>query len=898
MADTATTTFPMDRNPLSGQKPGESSVNDPVFPDRISFDNICSQVFTGDGKPAPHWQGLITYLNSLGSRELERRWQKARQIMHEHGVAYNIFSDPEGMKRPWELDPIPFPITTGTWNFLEAGVRQRTRLLTAIFNDIYGPQDLIKGNHLPPELVFANPGFLRQCHGMYSRKSRQLHFHATDLCRFSEDRWRVVSDRTQASAGAGYALENRIILSRILPRMFHSGKVLRLAPFFKFFTHCLMELSGLEKREPFIVMLSPGPASPTYFEHVFLSRYLGFTLVESSDLTVRNDTVFLKTLGGLHPVDVIWRRIEDAFCDPLALGNASLMGVPGLTQAVRAGNVVVSNPLGSGFLETPGLIPFLPGLCRFLLQEDLLLQDMETQWCGKPDCLERVLTHIRTADTPMIIASAFARPQASDILAMGREQRLALVETIKAAPYAWVARQPLVPCTLPVWNLGALESGSAAIRMFSTSMTGTRDGTQHKTLPSGARTIEVMPGALTRLSHDPAAFLANTGKDTGSKDTWCFSDETVEYTSMMHHFSEPLEIHRGSDLPSRVADNMLWLGRYMERTEGMLRVIRSVLNRINSETRLDLIGEFPFLLRTMANLEILSPAYSKPQAAYTMPMLEKEILESIFGTRNPGGIRGSLHNVKQVAASVRDRLSNDSWQILGRMEKELTEFMSPGQTQISEVQELVSEIILTMSAFAGLALESMTRGMGWRFMDMGRRIERASHMITLLQSLFSEKGKPRSNELEALLEVADSTITYHTRYRTTFHMEPMVDLLLLDELNPRAVGFQMASLLDHVETLPRSTPRPFRTREEKITLDLTTRLRLADIKGLMDMDTDGSLPELTRLLAKMNAGIQELANAITQHYLSRIETEQQLRHGFEEPDGKRHSSGGKQPYDV
>ncbi len=853
---------------------------DPVFHKMFPFPDNCSGIVAPNGAPHPHWQGVITYLNSLGSRELERRWQKARQIMHEHGVAYNAFNDDAGLERPWELDPIPLPIAAQTWPTLEKGMAQRIRLLAAIHADIYGSQTLIHRNHLPPELFFANPKFLRQCHGIYREDTPAFHFHSTDLCRFSDGVWRVVGHQTQSPTGAGYALENRIILSRILPRMFHSGKVMRLAPFFKSFNHALMEISGLKKREPSIVMLSPGPSCPTYFEHVFLSRYMGFTLVESSDLTVRNDTVFLKTLKGLHPVDVILRRLKDIACDPLVFGNTSLTGIPGLVQAVRSGNVAVANPLGSGILETPALVPFLPGLCRLLLGEDSLLEDVPTVWCGQPKALETVLSRISDPGHPMIISSAFASPDidVEDTRGMPPEKIAALTAKIKAMPHAYVAREPMTPCTLPVWKKGSLINATATMRLFSTLVThGKAPLASAETVVSMEDSVFVMPGALTRVSQNAMGLLNHdSAPQGGSKDTWCFTDDIVEHKSMMPHFTEPLEIQRGSDLPSRVADNMLWLGRYVERTEGVLRVIRSVLTRLNSETRLDVMEEFPFLLRAMAALEITAPSFSPPGDVYSMQTIETEILACLFDVKRPGSIISSLNNVKRVAASVRDRLSIDSWHILGRMEKEMAQFSPHRQSRISEAQELVNEMILTMSAFAGIALESMTRAMGWRFMDMGRRLERAGYMISLLQSLFASDRDPISQELETLLEVADSTITYHTRYRTTLQVEPIVDLLLLDELNPRAVGFQMAALFDHVENLPGGEAKTFKTREEKITLDLTTQLRLADIRELMETTKAGELGRLTQLLDRLDKGIIALANHITQHYLSRIETEKQL----------------------
>ncbi|MBF0469324.1 MAG: circularly permuted type 2 ATP-grasp protein, partial [Desulfamplus sp.] len=619
-------------------------------------------------------------------------------------------------------------------------------------------------------------------------------------------------------------------------------------------------------------------------------------------------------------------------------GSTSLMGIPGLVQAVRSGNVAVSNPLGSGILESPGLIPFLPAICRLLIGEELILQDIPTSWCGQTDALDDALARISDKNNPVIVSSAFAIPHVPvvDTTDLGHDKIEALISKIKVAPYAYVVREPMKPCALPVWGKEGIKKCFASIRMFSAAIASNSaisalipdatipaplsntamipDANIPAKMPgvltsSGFMTndgisfitedkIFVMPGALTRMADNPAILISSSGEGQGSKDTWCFSHKTVEYKSMMHRFTDAIEINRGSDLPSRVADNMLWLGRYVERTEGMLRVLRSVLIRLNSETRLDQIGEFPFLMRIMANFEIISTVMSESDTSYSMRIIETELVESMFSTQRSGSISNSLYNVKRVAASVRDRLSNDSWHILGRMENELAGFAPHRQNQISETQELVNEMILTISAFAGLALESMTRGMGWRFMDMGRRIERAGYMITLLQSIFSSRGKPGSHDLETLLEVADSTITYHTRYRTTLQIEPIVDLLLLDELNPRAVGFQMASLFDHVETLPRSTPRPFRTQEEKITLDLTTHLRLTDIRELMSADIDGARPKLNHLLDFLKNGLQRLSNQITQHYLSRIETEKQLGNfSADHADGTPFSEG-EHAYEV
>jgi len=866
---------------IPGDDPGPSGERPvtPVFTADIL--NRSTAVDFSSGKMPPHWDGLAEYLNSLGTAELSRRWKKAQQIIQEHGSAYNIFNPETATERPWALDPIPLPISSHTWQTLEHGIQQRTKLLALIFKDIYGHQAFIKNRIIPAELIFGNPGFLRQCRFGSDRFTPDHHLFSSDLIRLADGRWQVASHGTQAPAGTGYALENRVILTRILPRMFHSRKVQRLAPFFKYLNMSLMEISGQKQQEPRIVMLCEGPSGAHYFEQVFLARYLGYTLVETNDLTTRGDWVFLKTLGGLQRVDVILRRIPDYACDPLLGTSRAFPGIPGLVQAARAGNVAISNALGSGILESPGLFALLPELCRDILGEPLILENTHTFWLGTTDTLSRVTEEIKSSARPITLYSAFspAHTRVVHTRSLAGPEKQELIAAIQAAPYAWAGHYPVEPFTAPVWSEQGVKNRYTAVRMFSTAIT--------ENIGPGPAKIgdqveaAVMSGGLARVADDPETLVLSgtRGKGQGAKDAWCLSERPTEFKSMLHRFTTPFEIHRGSDLPSRVADNMLWLGRYMERTEGMLRVIRSVLMRVHSETRLDKVSEMPFFFRVMANLKIISSDPGRPDASFSVRLIEKELYRSIYGVAVQSSILNCLNNALQVADRVRDRLSDDSWQILGRIEKGLVQINPKNQS--AEILEMLSDIILNMSAFAGLALESMTRGMGWRFMDMGRRIERALHMTNVMASLVQGHTVPDSNDLEAVLEVADSRITYHTRYRTTLHMEPLVDLLLLDEINPRSVGFQLAALHSHLETLPKPHPLPFRTKEEKIILDLTTRLRLADTQELMILGEKHVLPNLDALLEKLNNDLQGLADSITQHYLSRIETEKQLNGQFE-----------------
>src|SRR6201996_7237264 len=336
-------------------------------------EGIYDEMVRAPGVFRPQWDDYIAALSGLGGEELARRWKAARQRIRDNGVTYNVYGDPQGMHRPWSLDAIPILISAAEWRSLETGLIQRATLLNWILADLYGDQKLLHGGHLPPAIVFGNPGFLRPCHGIRVPDNNYLHILAVDLARSADGQWWVLADRAQAPSGAGYALENRTVLGETFPDLLREFQVERLSSFFRKLRTQLLRLSPAMERNPLIVLLTPGPLNETYFEHSYLAKYLGFTLAQGGDLTVRDSRVFLKTLEGLKQVNVILRRVDDSFCDPIELRSDSFLGVAGLVEAVRAGNVVVANALGSGVVETPSLMPFLPGLSNRFLGERLRL---------------------------------------------------------------------------------------------------------------------------------------------------------------------------------------------------------------------------------------------------------------------------------------------------------------------------------------------------------------------------------------------------------------------------------------------------------------------------------------------------------------------------------------------
>src|SRR5580698_3095688 len=518
--------------------------------------------FAPDGiTPRPYWSAFIDSLQSLGPDELGRRWERAERRIRENGVTYNVYTDPQGINRPLEIDPFPLLIPPEEWRFLEAGIIQRAQLLNLLLEDIYGPRELVRNGDLPAALLFANPAFLRPLTRLTAPQHCQLHLLGVDLARSPDGRWWVLADRTQSPSGTGYALQNRTIVADVLPEAFRSANVVRLAAFFRTQREALLGLAKCDR--PRAVLLTPGPYNETYFEHSYLARYLGFTLVEGADLTVRDRRVYLKTVEGLHPVDVILRRVDDDFCDPLELRGDSFLGVAGLVDAVNAGNVVVANALGSGVVETAAIMPFLPGLSRQLLGEPLKLPSVATWWCGQDYALDWVLDHLGEVVVKPAFPLLGMEPIFGADLAKTEKQKIG--DQLRARPYEYVAQEQVALSTAPVWDHGRLFSRSLVLRTY--------------VLNTGNGWV-AMPGGLVRVAGADGQ-VVSMQRGGRSKDAWVLWDSPVDTFSMLRPRNQPVELQRESPgVPSSVADNVFWLGRYVERSECIARLLRGLISRV------------------------------------------------------------------------------------------------------------------------------------------------------------------------------------------------------------------------------------------------------------------------------------------------------------------------------
>jgi uncharacterized circularly permuted ATP-grasp superfamily protein/uncharacterized alpha-E superfamily protein len=817
---------------------------------------VSDEMVDADGSLRPHWRMFVSMLDDLGPDELLRRWGEARRLIHDNGITHNVYGDPDGLDRPWNLDFVPMLVPAAEWDTLAAALQQRARLIDLLIADLYGKQETIRSGALPPEIVWSNPQFLRPCHGIDLPNRRHLHLYGADVVRVAEGRFAVLSDRTQAPSGAGYTLENRIVMSRVLPSIFRQCNVQRLAPFFVALRQMLTNLAPMHPDNPRVVLLTPGPYNETYFEHAYLARYLGYTLVQGNDLTVRDAKVYLKTLSGLQRVDVILRRVDDDFCDPLELYAGSYLGVPGLTEAVREGNVAVANALGSGVLQGPVFLPFMHAACRQLLGEDLKIPCVATWWCGQKPAMDHVLANLKD----LVIKPAFPARRTSPVFAdtLSKTDLAALAERIRADPSAYVAQEHIRTATVP-----ALEGDRVEPRRFVTRayLAATTSGD-----------YALMPGALTRITHDAASMDVSLQTGGGSKDTWVLADAPVSQISLLAPTTEPVELSRGGGaLPSRIADDLYWLGRYVQRAEALVRFARATLNRLLDQSGVEGARCLPSLVSLSVGKEV----------EFESGSIDHEWVEHLIHDDRTDGLRSTVANVQRIAGLLRDRISLDAWRILQSVEREVEAFEIDLEEPTARVGDLLDRLIVHFAAFAGLTTDSMTRGQAWQFLDMGHRVERALSTIELFRHLMIDITTNDSPALEAVLEIADSALTYRRRYLTHLEAHAVADLLLCDESNPRSLAFQAAAIETHLYELPYEGSHPNQRPHQQRVKRLRALLQLVDIEEMCHAVEDRRA-WLDGLLAEAGDHLMHLSESISQFYFAHAPAPRRLRAPGEE----------------
>jgi len=792
---------------------------------------IFDEMMDRDGRVRAHWQPFLAMLGALGSDEINRRFAAADRYLRDSGVFYRVYEDAAGLERPWPLSHVPLIIEPGEWRHLEAGLIQRAELLEAVLADSYGAGSLTRDGRLPAALIAGNPEFLRPLVGVAPPGGAHLRFYAVDVGRGADGRWWVLNDRAQAPSGAGYAIENRLALSRAIPDIYRTSRVERVAPFFQAFQ---AELVALNRRDDArISLLTPGPMNETYFEHAYLARYLGLLLVEGEDLVVQDDGVFIRTVSGLRRTEVLLRRVDADFVDPLELNAASRLGVAGLLQAVRDGKIVIINALGAGLIEARAMLAFLPALAPIVLGAGLKISNVATWWLGRADMREEMIENLDR----MVIAAAFTEqladgPHRGEILGarLDSAQRDKLMQSIRDRGIDYVAQEAVTLSSMPVWRDGRLQPRPFTLRLFLAKV-----GEQWR----------VMPGGFVRIAEDLDARAVSLQRGAATADAWVLSHGPVGETTLLPT-PERMTVQRATGLlPSRAADNLFWVGRYVERAEATLRLVRALVNRVAEadDAAAPVITVIGALLAVWE--AIPSDADRAPPTFTARAVLTRSDLD--------GALPRLVNSARSAASVIRDRFSPEAWRAINDLATMIAAPLAIGPSE-SAIAERVEAALRIVAALSGLAQENMTQLAGWRFLELGRRIERALLTCRLVRC-FAHVGGPEGG-LDVLLELADSQISYRQRYVMVAALAPVIDLVLLDPNNPRSVMFQLDRIETHLGALPKQNSTKRLSPVQQIAAAIATRVRTADATAVDD-----------GLIVDIEQSLMKLSDAISSAYL-------------------------------
>jgi len=756
-----------------------------------------------DATTAPmtgHWAAFFDHLGPHDPRNLNDKAARLQRQLRDNGVTYNVYADAGGPQRPWSLDLFPFIVTPQSWRQIETGVLQRVRLLERVMADVYGPQELLRAGLIPPALVQGHPGYLRAMHGAEPVGGTRLHIAAFDLAHGPDGNWWVVSQRTQAPSGLGYLLENRLAVSRLFPRAFENMHAQRLAGAYRALVENLKAASP-GGRDAHIALLTPGPYNETYFEHAYLARYLGLTLVQGGDMVVRDERLYLKTLRGLVPIHGLLKRLDDAFLDPLELRADSSLGVPGLLQAIRAGNVLMANAPGSAFLESPGLLGFLPALARQVLGEELSLAALPTWWSGERAAMDAALPRLSAcAIKPTYPAGGHGGSFQS---VLGRDLSVRELDewagrvALQADDHTVQAYMPL--SQVPTWQGGATpDSGqivprSAMLRVFAVS--------------DGAQSWQVLPGGLARVAHARAE-IAAMQRGGSSADVWVMTDSEIDRTTLLPAaLTVDMVTQRKRLVTSRAAENLYWLGRYTERAENTIALARLTLECLNGEDQTD--ARLMDWLDRMARLHFLV-LEDVPALSQSRRVFERSLIASLGRDSMTRSVGANLYAVKQAGASVRERLSYEHWHMIERAQDELAgafaKLDGPAEYGTLDALDLLKTAGRHMAAITGAQTDRMTRDDGWRLLSIGRHVERLGFLASSLSAGLEMGSLANDAGFEAMVSLFDSSISFHAQFQQSREMLALVDLLVLNRDNPRSLAWVSHTLRGRLAKLAGSEP--------------------------------------------------------------------------------------------
>ncbi|WP_157505517.1 circularly permuted type 2 ATP-grasp protein [Geminicoccus roseus] len=844
--------------------PAMASGHDDLFACYLPKPGVFDEFMDPQGKVRPAWQRFAGIMGGMDSEEREASRASAVQLVRDEGAAFNVYADPDDRAFAWRLHTLPMLLAESEWRFIEAAVCQRAGVMSQVLADLYGERGLIRQGHVPPDLILGGGRFVHAMAGGPELPGPPLSSYAVDLARDATGRWVVLADQAEAPSGLGYALANRVAMTHGFADLFRRCETQRLVGYFQHLRDDLVAATG--KEDGRIVMLAHEPDHPAYFGHAYLARYLGYTLAQTADLTVRDERLFLKTLDGLQRVDLLLRQIDGFACDPLEVPGSHGLGIAGLVRAVRSGGVQVVNRLGSGLVQNRVLAPFMNELTRRLTGADLLIQDAPAMWLGDPAARDRLFAE----PDRWRVEVATARNDPGDAAASIDPAKLSdrqldeLRTRLERHGHRYMALAPVPLATIPAFaealagddpGQPRLQPRHFAMRVYASLGA---DGTWR-----------VLPGALLRFAGGSETVGLPNG--FGAGDLWVLTDKAdVAQGSILQPSLNATHLRRtGRDLLSRTADNLFWLGRYAERSESLIRSLRAVLVRRIDDTR---PGSDPAVLGRL--LKVLenrgAVARFHPSPVMDEDQVDAGLAASIFDPGHRHGLRETLAEVHRTATLVRDQISHDAWRLLSALHQDRAWRTRPGRVIEWQTTELLDVGLRQLTAFAGTEAENMTRNYAWRFIEMGRRIERAINLVDLLRGLVvGNHDIGTTGVLPLLLELGDSSMTYRSRYLTRPLLLPVLDLLLLDETNPRSIAWQLERVAAHVERLPKADETAHRGPDRRLALKMATDVRIAEIALLATGDEP--LPALDLLLESLEHSLPDLSDLIGRTYFAHTE---------------------------
>jgi uncharacterized circularly permuted ATP-grasp superfamily protein/uncharacterized alpha-E superfamily protein len=851
-------------------------------PSPMESQQVFDEFAAADGTVRQGWSTVLAGLDEFADTDLLKAQREVARLLEDDNVTYtpspastiSIADEPNGHgppttltpaglaePRPWRLDPLPLILEDREWAGLEAGLVQRAQLLDAIMADLYGTRRLLSRYQVPAAAIFDHDEYVRPLVGSKAVARQRLFMVAADLGRDGSGQWKVISDRTQAPSGAGYAMQNRRVVARVMPEIYHQANLHRLTPFFQAMRLALVDAAPSAVEDPRVVVLSPGTLSETAFDQAFVASLLGFPLLEGSDLTVRDGRVWMRVLGKLEQVDVILRRVDSTWMDALELRPDSRLGVTGLLECVRQGTVTVLNNLGSGVLENPALMPLLPELCERLLGQSLRLPSVETWWCGDHAALSHVLSNL---DSLVIRPISRGHGRSVRGAALTRRQRELLADKIKALPHRFVGQEVLNLSSAPTSEKDRLVRRNVVLRSFAV-----RNGDSYA----------AMLGGLARVGDDASerrgVFVTDPNNQL-AKDVWVVGSEPVAAARILARNRAAEEpgfvpaVSASIAMVPRVLSDLYWFGRYAERAEDLLRVLLATRTvAIEADFDLSPGRALEVMLQSITHVSTTYPGFLG-----SLREMIPEFRSMLLDRQRTGTVAQSLGALSLVAQGVRDQLSEDVWMVLADIERALATLAANPYDQGLQLTDVSERVLSGLLALAGIATENMVRDPGWYMLDSGRGLERALQILALLRVTICQERVAETDDivLEAVLTAAESIVTFRRRYSTRARVDALLELLLIDPFNPRSVAYQLNRIRNDLRALPNTSPtaRPLRLLDS-----LAERVRTSDPVALAESE-NGRRTELHELLAGLQDQLRALSDAVRDHYQQQPPTQRPL----------------------